>query len=60
MKLPANQPLGEGYLIARVFNLGAPDMGFKLYVNPAELRRRGKLRFMADEYVIIPSCLLSE
>ncbi|KAI9641118.1 hypothetical protein NHQ30_010548 [Ciborinia camelliae] len=52
MKLQAHQSLNEVYLIARVFKLGASGMGFKLYVDPAELRRKGQLRFTADKYVI--------
>ncbi|TGO71885.1 hypothetical protein BELL_0517g00020 [Botrytis elliptica] len=52
MRLQAEQPLKEVYLIARVFNLGASGMGYKLYVDPAGLRRKGQLRFAADKYVV--------
>ncbi|TGO32803.1 hypothetical protein BHYA_0288g00120 [Botrytis hyacinthi] len=53
MRIQAKQPLKEVYLIARVFNLGASGMGYKLYVDPARLRRKGQLKFTADKSVVI-------
>ncbi|KAF7958935.1 hypothetical protein EAE96_002461 [Botrytis aclada] len=52
MKLQPDKLVDEVYLIARVFNLGASGIGFKLYVDPAGLRRKGQLRFAADKYVV--------
>ncbi|KAF5878202.1 uncharacterized protein Bfra_000367 [Botrytis fragariae] len=52
MKLQSDQPVNEVCLVARVFNLGASGMGFKLYVDPAGLRRKGQLKFTADKYVV--------
>ncbi|TGO13902.1 hypothetical protein BTUL_0061g00190 [Botrytis tulipae] len=52
MKLQPDQLVSEVYLVSRVFNLGASGMGFKLYVDPAGLRRKGQLKFTADKYVV--------
>ncbi|TGO31378.1 hypothetical protein BPAE_0001g02500 [Botrytis paeoniae] len=52
MKLQSDQPVNDVYLVARVSNLGASGIGFKLYVDPAGLRRRGQLRFAADKYIV--------
>ncbi|ESZ98908.1 hypothetical protein SBOR_0766 [Sclerotinia borealis F-4128] len=52
LKLQDNQSLSEVYLIARVFKLGARGMGFKLYLDPADLRRKGQLKFTSDKYII--------
>lgn len=52
MKLQSDELVNEVYLVARVFNLGASGIGFKLYVDPAGLRRRGQLKFAADKYVV--------
>ncbi|TEY73343.1 hypothetical protein BOTCAL_0079g00080 [Botryotinia calthae] len=52
MKLQSDELVNEVYLVARVFNLGASGMGFKLYVDPAGLRRRHQLKFAADKYVV--------
>ena len=43
------------YLIARVFNLGLAGMGLKLYMDPANLRRKGKVVFRTDQYEVFPS-----
>ncbi|TGO85186.1 hypothetical protein BPOR_0422g00040 [Botrytis porri] len=51
MKLQSDQLLDEVYLVARGFNLGALGIGLKLYVDPAGLRRKGQLRFAADNKV---------
>lgn len=42
------------YIIARVYYLGKPEMGVKLYVDPASLRQKGKLIFRADKYSVVP------
>lgn len=42
------------YIIARVFNLGRKDMGFALYVNPAQLREDGFLIFESTSYKVRP------
>ncbi|KAF7949568.1 uncharacterized protein EAE97_003077 [Botrytis byssoidea] len=52
MKLQSDQLVNEVYLVARVFNLGASGMGYKLYVDPAGLRRKGQLKFTADKYIV--------
>ncbi|TGO51966.1 hypothetical protein BOTNAR_0339g00020 [Botryotinia narcissicola] len=52
MKLQSDQIVHEVYLVARVFNLGASGTGYKLYVDPAGLRRKGQLKFTADKYIV--------
>lgn len=47
---------GEGanevYLIARVFGIGGPRMGLKLYLDPWKMRRNRELRFEAPVYSV--------
>jgi hypothetical protein len=52
--LPEQGAADEVYLIARVFNLGLIGMGLKLYMDPANLRRKGKLVFRSDQYEVVP------
>jgi len=55
--LPEGNPVGVDaiYLIARVFNLGHAGMGLKLYLDPANLSRKGELVFRSrDQYEVIP------
>jgi hypothetical protein len=42
------------YLLMRVFNLGRAGMGFKLYLDPADMRRKGGLIFRSDQYEVLP------
>ena len=43
------------YALFRVFNLGRSSMGLKIYVDPAEQRRLGKLSFTSDNYAVTPT-----
>jgi hypothetical protein len=40
------------YIIFRVFNMFTDEVNVKLYVNPAELERRGVLDFSTDTYTV--------
>lgn len=42
------------YAIFRVFNLGTGATGLKIYVDPEQQRRTGKLKFIADRYTVVP------
>jgi len=52
--LPEQGAADAVYLIVRVFNLGLTGMGLKLYIDPANLRRKGKLVFRSDQYEVLP------
>jgi hypothetical protein len=43
------------YALFRVFNLGRSSMGLKIYVDPAEQRRVGKLTFTSEKYAVVPT-----
>jgi hypothetical protein len=55
MQLPETGHSDEVYMIARVFGLGGSRMGLRLYIDPATLRRRQELKFVADRYAITSS-----
>jgi hypothetical protein len=40
------------YIIFRVFNLYSNEIDLRLYVNPPELEREGKLEFSAEKYTV--------
>jgi hypothetical protein len=40
------------YIIFRVFNMFSGKINVKLYVDPAELERRGELDFSTDTYTV--------
>jgi hypothetical protein len=45
----------EIYAIFRVFNLGTQSTGLKIYIDPEQQRRTGKLKFTTtDKYAVIP------
>lgn len=44
---------GEIYVIARVFELGAAEVGLTFHVDPASLRERGDLIFTAEKYTVV-------
>ncbi|KAE9369948.1 hypothetical protein N431DRAFT_381328 [Stipitochalara longipes BDJ] len=43
------------YALFRVFNLGKSSMGLKIYIDPAEQRRVGKLAFTSKTYSVVPT-----
>jgi len=45
---------GEIYAIFRVFNLGTESTGLRIYIDPEQQRRAGKLKFMTDQFRVIP------
>ncbi|KAK3936617.1 hypothetical protein QBC46DRAFT_461396 [Diplogelasinospora grovesii] len=45
---------GSMCIIFRVYNLYSNSIGLKLYVDPLELERQGKLEFLAEEYTVRP------
>jgi len=51
-ELSNDSPSRKVVLIARVFNLGAASMGFKLFLDPATLRKRKELKFMERSYEV--------
>jgi len=55
--LPEQGTADAVYLIARVFNLGLAGMGLKLYIDPANLKRKGELVFRSDQYQVTPGFL---
>ena len=60
MESKSNGPQGNEnqsavYALFRVFNLGRSSMGLKIYIDPAEQRRLGKLAFMSEKYSVIPT-----
>ena len=52
MQLPDTGHADEVYMIARAFGLGGSRMGLRLYIDPATLRRKQELKFVADRYTI--------
>jgi hypothetical protein len=54
MQLPNPGHSDNVYLIARVFGLGNSKIGLRLYLDPAKLRSEGKLKFVADKYIVTP------
>jgi hypothetical protein len=54
IQLPDVGPSKNVYLIARVFGLGSSKMGLHLYLDPAKLRREGRLKFVANKYIVTP------
>lgn len=50
-----NENLGAVYTLFRVFDLGKSSMGLKIYVDPAEQRRLGKLAFTSEKYSVTPT-----
>jgi hypothetical protein len=43
------------YALFRVFGLGRSSMGLKIYIDPAEQRRAGRLLFTAEKYAVVPT-----
>jgi hypothetical protein len=43
------------YALFRVFSLGRSSMGLKIYIDPAEQKRVGKLVFTAEKYAVVPA-----
>ena len=43
------------YALFRVFGLGRSPMGLKIYIDPAEQKRLGKLAFTSEKYSVIPT-----
>jgi hypothetical protein len=43
------------YALFRVFSLGRSSMGLKIYIDPAEQKRVGKLLFTAEKYAVVPA-----
>jgi hypothetical protein len=59
MQKTTNGPLGNDkqdkiYTIFRVFNLGNESMGLRIYIDPEEQRRVGKLKFTTKKYAVVP------
>jgi hypothetical protein len=60
MEEKTNGPQGDQnhtaiYALFRVFNLGRSSMGLKIYIDPAEQRRLGKLSFTSEKYSVVPT-----
>jgi hypothetical protein len=59
MERTTNGPEGDQnqttiYALFRVFSLGRSSMGLKIYIDPAEQKRVGKLAFTAEKYAVVP------
>ena len=59
MQKTTNGPSGndkqdEIYTIFRVFNLGKESTGLRIYIDPEEQRRVGKLKFTTKKYAVVP------
>jgi len=59
MQETTNGPSGnnrqdEIYTIFRVFNLGKESTGLRIYIDPEEQRRVGKLKFTTNKYAVVP------
>ena len=52
MALDPENPATEVYVILRVFNLGRRNMDMQIYVDPATMKREGKLIFQAESYSV--------
>jgi hypothetical protein len=50
--LEGDQDQSTIYALFRVFNLGRSSMGPKIYIDPAEQKRFGKLIFTAEKYAV--------
>ena len=48
------------YMIFRVFNLGSKNAGLRIYADPDQLRRDGKLKFAANRWTITPAQVVVE
>lgn len=62
MERATNGPQGNEnqttvYALFRVYDLGKSSMGLKIYVDPAEQRRLGKLAFTSEKYAVTPTGL---
>lgn len=60
MERTTNGPQGNEnqstvYALFRVFGLGRSPMGLKIYIDPAEQKRLGKLAFTSEKYSVIPT-----
>ncbi|KEY68188.1 hypothetical protein S7711_09101 [Stachybotrys chartarum IBT 7711] len=60
IRTTTNGPLETGqqdevYLLFRCFKLGTKDAGLKIYADPEELRRLGKLKFSTEKYSVVPT-----
>ena len=60
MESTTNGPQGNEnqnaiYALFRVFSLGRSSMGLKIYIDPAEQKRLGKLAFTSEKYSVIPT-----
>jgi len=60
MEKTTNGPQGDQnqtaiYALFRVFRLGKGSMGLKIYIDPAEQRRVGKLAFTSEKYAVFPT-----
>jgi hypothetical protein len=60
MESTTNGPQGNEnqsavYALFRVFGLGRSSMGLKIYIDPAEQKRLGKLAFTSEKYSVIPT-----
>jgi hypothetical protein len=60
MESTTNGPQGNEnqstvYALFRVFGLGRSSMGLKIYIDPVEQRRLGKLAFTSEKYSVIPT-----
>ncbi len=53
--LQGNENQSAVYALFRVFGLGRNSMGLKIYIDPAEQRRLGKLAFTSEEYFVTPT-----
>jgi hypothetical protein len=60
MESTTNGPQGNEnqstvYALFRVFGLGRSSMGLKIYIDPAEQKRLGKLAFTSEKYSVVPT-----
>lgn len=54
MALDPSKPATNIYIILRVFNLGQDNIGMRLYVDPATMKREGQLLFEPSSYIVTP------
>lgn len=50
-----NENQSAVYALFRVFGLGRTGMGLKIYIDPAEQKRVGKLALTAEKYSVTPT-----
>ena len=43
----------EIYMILRVYNLGRPDMGLRILMDPATMKQNGELSFEPETYTVL-------